>query len=100
MRETLLFDNYAEMPAVLQKILAAYPTAKLIQESRGDADYFPVIIELGDLDERTWFEWSINNNILPYCCGMVLLTMAPPEWVKLVIEAYRYKEAAKKLAGG
>jgi hypothetical protein len=31
---------------------------------------------------------------------MVLLTMAPPEWVKLVIEAYRYKEAAKKLAGG
>jgi hypothetical protein len=99
MRETLLFDTYAEMPAVLQKILAAYPAAKLIQEARGDADYFPVIIDLGLLDDRTWFEWSIDNGIFPYCSRLVvLLATSRPEWMSYIIESQRYKQAAKRLS--
>jgi hypothetical protein len=100
MRETLLFDSYAEMPVVLQKILAAYPAAKLIQEARGDADYFPVIIDLGLLDDRTWFEWSIDNGIFPYCSRLVvLLAMVRPEWMRFILESQRYKPA-KRLTSG
>lgn len=99
MRETLLFASSQEMSAVLEKIQAAFPTVRLLSEAQDGSDGFPVGIDLGAVDERMWCQWSLENDIFQHCNTLVLLSLDPPEWMKLVIEAVRLKKDAEKLSG-
>jgi len=97
MREILLFATSQEMSAVLEKIQAAFPTVRLLSEAQDGSEGFPVGIDLGAIDLHTWCRWALENQIFQHCNTLVLLSLDPPDWMKLIMEAARLKEEAKKL---
>jgi len=99
MRETLLFANSQEMSAVLEKVQAAFPTVRLLAEAQDGSGGFPVGIDLGAVDEHMWCEWAIENQVFSHCNTLVLLSMDPPEWMQLLIEANRLKQEADDFSG-
>jgi hypothetical protein len=99
MRETLLFDSSQEMSSALDKIQAAFPTVRLLNVDRNESSGFPVGLDLGIIDEHTWCDWAIENGIFDCCNTLVLLSLDPPDWMKLMLEGHRLKEEAKRLEG-
>ena len=97
MKETLLFSSSQEMSSALDKIQAAFPTVRLVSVPREDSSGFPVGLDLGAVDEHMWCDWAIENGIFECCNALVLLSLDPPDWMKLILEGHRLKEEAKRL---
>jgi hypothetical protein len=102
MQETLLFTTTGEMLTALGKIQAAFPSAHLFLEPRNDSESLPVKVnlqlDLGLIDERSWCEWAIEQDVFNCCCVLVLLSLDPPEWMSYLWQAHALKERAKKVA--
>jgi len=99
MRENLLFASSQELSAALEKIQAAFPNVRLLTQPRDESSGFPVGVDLGLIDERTWCDWAIENDLFSCCDTLVMLSLDPPDWMKLVIEGHRLREEAKRLEG-
>lgn len=97
MVETLLFPTSEEMAIVLEKLQATFPTIRLISRSYQDSAGFPIVVDLGAIDQRTWCQWAIENEVFTYCTTLVMLSLDPPEWMRLVLQAQRLKKQAKRL---
>lgn len=97
MEETLLFTSVYEIQNGLDRIQSAFPTVKLVQRPRGDSSGFPVGIDLGLIDQRTWCEWAVDNQMFGNCMDLVILSLDQPEWMRLIFEAHRMKLEADAL---
>ena len=97
MLETLLFATSQEMSSVLEKVQASFPMVRILPSARDDSSGFPVLLDLGAIDEGTWCQWAIENEIFSHCNTLVLLSLDPPEWMQVIFHAANMKDTAKKL---
>lgn len=100
MRETLFFATSQDMASVLDKIRSAFPKMVLCPIARGNWDFYPVGIDLGIIEEHDFASWALDNDVMPFCVGLVLHACDPAcEWMHILMEASRLKKEAKKLEG-
>ncbi len=105
MVECLIFGSLSEMKTTLERLLVDFPEATLHRAGTVDSPY-QVGVDLGAIDEPTFFGWAVDTSSLSFCFSLVMKSLdePKPEWMRralarIAIEEIRQQQAPKQLPG-